>query len=327
MDGFSFLHPSTSPMSSTRFRVRATRKDVWDESSLIQLSASFTDGIFLDGESSELKSSQNEDVGDICSEETERATKMRYPWTEVQTWALRDNLPKYTIHIPMKEKSPFLPSILAGTEKHAKTNEGTVLSSFALWRSLQQEVPELSGYPLEFLQNQVVDNSDDDDILDGSHVQPFDGAINNPKLGILPFLQDYEFTSDGGVRGYVFGLDGISDGSCIETSAVTNIKESLSKGYIQTSDGYACYELGSPAQNDERNTAKGTLSTTAAVTKFTLEKMSNSGSTNGFRSLFGSMKDDDPILLRFGATSGILLAGATALNLLSHHLTVNFFWV
>jgi len=37
--------------------------------------------------------------------------------------------------------------------------------------------------------------------------------------------------------------------------------------------------------------------------------------------------DTDGLLLRLGGTTGIFLAGATAINMLSHHMTVNVFWV
>ena len=35
----------------------------------------------------------------------------------------------------------------------------------------------------------------------------------------------------------------------------------------------------------------------------------------------------DSNLVNLGATTAILLGGATAFNMLSHHLTVNVFWV
>jgi len=38
-------------------------------------------------------------------------------------------------------------------------------------------------------------------------------------------------------------------------------------------------------------------------------------------------KDPDGYLVKLGASTGLLLAGATAVNMLSHHLTVNVFWV
>ena len=43
--------------------------------------------------------------------------------------------------------------------------------------------------------------------------------------------------------------------------------------------------------------------------------------------LGGSEVQGDDLLIRLGATTGIVLVGAMALNILSHHMTVNVFWV
>jgi hypothetical protein len=45
--------------------------------------------------------------------------------------------------------------------------------------------------------------------------------------------------------------------------------------------------------------------------------------------LAGSVSDKETrdMLTTLGATTAILLGGATAVNMLSHHLTVNVFWV
>jgi hypothetical protein len=38
-------------------------------------------------------------------------------------------------------------------------------------------------------------------------------------------------------------------------------------------------------------------------------------------------KETTSMLVNLGATTGIVLGGALAVNLLSHHLTLNVFWV
>jgi hypothetical protein len=331
VNGFFLQHPSGLPMLSTRFGRSITSPVIANES-LLKSSASSVNGTFLGGRLPETNSSLNENDRETCYEEIESETIGRYPWSELQQWALRDNLHKYTFRIPIKQKTSLTSTKSIDTETSAKKEEDTVLSSFALWRSLQHDVSELSGYPIDFLQaryeeihkgkqNQIEVTDDNDGTR--RRFQP----PTTP--GVLPFLQEYEFSARGGISGYVYGMDGVSDGSRIETSAVKNIKESLPNGYIQTSDGHASFELGNPLQTDKWNTELGTVSSISAVKEFSLETVSNvaSTSTKELRSLVNSVEDDDGMLLRLGALSGVLLAGATAVNMLSHHLTVNVFWV
>ena len=260
-------------------------------------------------------------------EELEGDGIRRYPWSDLQQWALRDNLPKYTIRIPIQQTATVAP---AKSESSTAAAEDTVLEPFALWRSLQNDVPELAGYPIEFLRARHEDMRRDQE----NHVEDTGGVgVDNKATirvvqhrvtpGVLPFLQSYEFSAGGGICGDVYGMNGVSDGSRIETSALRNVKESLPKGYVQTSDGGASFELGAPLRSDE-----GMVSTASAAAKeFGAEKLSDL-STKQLRTLANSVEEDgDGMLLRLGALSGVLLAGATAINMLSHHLTVNVFWV
>jgi hypothetical protein len=140
-------------------------------------------------------------------------------------------------------------------------------------------------------------------------------------------LEDYTFATAGGVSGKVFGVPGLADGTRIETSAVTNIEVTLPQGFVRTSDGKAAYELGRPqreefsddAMNKDLQQTKATLRS-AKKGSYELLKTVNEAAPE-------VMEDADGMLLRLGASTGILLAGATAVNMLSHHLTVNVFWV
>ncbi len=247
-------------------------------------------------------------------EDTQSETTRSYPWSEVQQWTLRDSVPKYIIRIPIKQKT-----LLTST----KSQEDTVLSTFALWKSLQNDVPELAGYPIDFLQARY------EEILRGEQKKN-GGSDDNGTIkrvesptapGVLPYLQDYEFSSGGGICGYVYRMDGVSDGSRIETSAVRDVKESLPRGFIQTSDFYASFELGNPLQSDVQ-VEKGIVAKASP-----LNDVSNIVTTEQVRSALNDIDDGDGMLLRLGALSGIVLAGATGLSMLSHHLTVNVFWV
>lgn len=310
VNGFFLQHPSGTSILSNSYGAGslATKNHFTLQSSA---SPAVT---FPETNSSSFK--RNEETNSF--EPSETVTTRSYPWSEVQEWTLRDSLPKYTIRIPIKQKT---------MSTSTKSQEETVISSFALWKTLQNDVPELAGYPIEFLQARY------EDILCGDQKKndkADDKAENNGTFktvepptapGILPYLRDYEFSSGGGVSGYVYGMDGVSDGSRIETSAVRDVKESLPRGFIQTSDGYASFELGNPLQSDEL-IEKGK----SAVTS-TLKDVSNIATSDQMRSALSEIDDGDGMLLRLGALSGIVLAGATAISMLSHHLTVNVFWV
>ena len=83
----------------------------------------------------------------------------------------------------------------------------------------------------------------------------------------------------------------------------------------------------SPVVTDEQKMEKGTIPSASAIKELGLENLSNTAAATQLRSLANNAEDGDGMLLRLGALSGVLLAGATAINMLSHHLTVNVFWV
>ncbi len=229
-------------------------------------------------------------------------TPLAMPWSEVQDWALRDNLPKYTIMVPLESSNNI-----------ASRPEGNTLV-FALWRTMLNEVPELAGYPIDFLQEVHAQQV--------SHNET--RMLVTPQL--LPYLEDYSFAAAGGVSGKVYGVPGLADGTRIETSAVSNIEITLSQGFVRTSDGKAAYELGRPQQDDLSQPSSNNLlrakSVLGSATVGSYELLRNVNVATP-----EVLDDADGMLLRLGASTGILLAGATAINLLSHHLTVNVFWV
>lgn len=185
-------------------------------------------------------------------------------WSKKMDWVLEDSLPRYTIR--------------------AMNEETSSLVSFVLWRSLIASTPELGGYPINFLQ---------------SHICRENTTIPSILVDTVPFLDDYTFSGDG-IEGSVYGLKFVADGSRMTTPPLINVKESLPRGYIQTSAEF--FELGQPKNSSKVN----------------VHELALSNPVNDERG---------GLLLKLGATTGVFLAGATAINMLSHHMTVNVFWV
>lgn len=224
-----------------------------------------------------------------------------FPWTEKQVWALSDSLSRFTVQVPIKEER------VDGVET-------TTLQKFTLWRTLSKEVVELSGYPLQFLVERQMELQNESDT---------ESPTNAPKIirtsrTILPYLDDYEFTTSGGLSGAVFGVQGVAEGTRIETAPLDDIRETIPKGFVRT-ECSVLYELGSPRNQED---------------------VQSLGSRAG--SLISSAKDAaqdyrpgeivkvgplDRELVQLGALTGVLLLGASAFETLSHHLTVNVFWV
>jgi len=201
------------------------------------------------------------------------------PWTTFQDWALRDNLSNYVVIIPRKgSKDPEL---------------------YALWRTMGREVVELSGYPIEMLQQM--------------HARQLQKGETSSDLRLsttpasLPLLDDYKFEMFGGLSGKVYGIVGLLDGTRVETSQVKDVQVTLPKGYVETHDGSVAYELGMPC-TDRAGYSLGISSGDSKI-------------------VVSQLPTDTEFLVKLGASTGILLAGATAVNMLSHHLTVNVFWV
>jgi hypothetical protein len=226
------------------------------------------------------------------------------PWSQFQDWALRDNLPRYVVTIPMD-----------GQER-----------LYALWRTMTREVTEIGGYNLDFLQKmharQIANKgASDGDDKHAMHATP----------GILPLLDDFEFESQGGISGRVYGLPGIVDGTNIQTSALRNVETTVIMGYVLTDDGKVAYELGIPVGQAYSlgGVSDGSMKARRAMLEVMgrTASMMTQGSASQISAITSSVNDPNGMLLQLGSLTAITLAGATAFGMLSHHLTVNVFWV
>jgi len=226
------------------------------------------------------------------------------PWSEAQEWALLDNLPKYVIFI--------------GTRRYAR------------WRALTREVPELAGYPGPFLRRMHrLGRSISEEDEDGAGT-----------LGILPMLDDFEFSLEGGIVGKIYGLPGVADGSRIQTSVLVQAERTVPFGYVTAlnDDGAGLsYELGtmmktsSPSNSSPSNSSPSSeYSLVETAMGASLVPRQIADVTKGVMETGSSLLSDDEAnrdLAYIGGTTAVVLALASAVGALSHHLTVNVFWV
>mmetsp|Transcript_38175 Transcript_38175/g.46113 ORF Transcript_38175/g.46113 Transcript_38175/m.46113 type:complete len:320 (+) Transcript_38175:105-1064(+) len=228
---------------------------------------------------------------------------MSMPWSNLQEWALKDNLNQYLVTIPSPDPT-------------------TSPRQCALWRTLLRDTIELSGYDPQFVRSQM--NNDD-------------ASIDPPQ--ILPLLTDFEFTDDMGLSGTCYGLTGVADGTRVSTPALWRVDRTVPLGYVYTKLGDVAYELGEPAGTSSSSglSALAGLANTASnlnlegaggVAKSVGESVREkalSTAINAGDALTDS--ETSTMLKNLGGLTGVLLAGSTAVNMLSHHLTVNVFWV
>ncbi len=245
------------------------------------------------------------------------------PWGSRQTWALRDNLSKYLIDIPQ------LPYDVKGEDEQKTT--------YVLWQALARDAIELTGYDTAFLREKyplIHENdkdSDDDDEVDTKKKDSYVIPRYTPQS--LPLLDQFEFETNGGVSGKISGLNGIADNTSVQTSPLAHVQLTVPRGYVLTEDGTAAYELGIPLNGQSgysldiskmggslelnqdmlTNTVQSGMETTKRVGSAVVETMGD--------------KETTDLLVNLGATTAVLLASATAMNMLSHHMTVNVFWV
>lgn len=255
------------------------------------------------------------DVGGSAEDNEDGDEDFDMPWGDLQSFALRDNLPKYIVTIPVPGK---------------KGKYGT----FALWRSLLNECTELAGYDVEFVRRRYEEDVKTREDWKGYQIGNAGGSGGSSKKasaapGLLPLLESFEFQADGGVTGLSYGLPGIANGSQIRTPAVTDIESTVIIGYIRTHDGSAAYELGSPAGNFYSEDMRRNMLENVARTASTLVQNGVAGATEAGKVVVanGATGSADSNLINLGGMTAMLLAGASAVGMLSHHLTVNVFWV
>jgi hypothetical protein len=270
------------------------------------------------------------------------------PWSDIQTWALMDSLPKFTVFIPSTSSTSIGAN---GGEKYSSKR-------YAMWRTITREVPELAGYPIPFLRKmhqrtlqQQRQQQRRRQSSDSSGAGEKEETYETP--GVLPMVDNFEFTSNGGIIGRAYGLPGIADGTMIETPSLISPERTVPLGYVITCGregvdgddndnevGFS-YELGTIAppsssyyslDGTERSAALaaaarrlvsegGIVRVGASTVGDAAKKMAVEGS--------GLLTDNDANqdLVYLGGATAMLLASATAVGMLSHHLTVNVFWV
>lgn len=175
--------------------------------------------------------------------------------------------------------------------------------SFCLWRTMTRDVPELMGYEVDMLRQMHALKS-----------KQGNGTRLSATPAVLPLLDEYDFEASGGLSGRVYGISGIADGAHIITPPISAI-QTVSLGYVKTDDGEVAYELGVPAREALSN--RRLQETTSMITKGVGSNLP----------VPATDEDPDTMLLRLGFLTATVLGGAAAVDLLSHHLTVNVFWV
>jgi len=241
---------------------------------------------------------------DTTDSNTDENKKFDMPWTDIQQFAIQDNISKFTVTIPEM-----------GRDSISKAKQ------YVMWRALTREVPELAGYPISFLLQKLT-----------------------TQLGVLPLVDDFEFTSNGGISGRAYGLQGIADGTKIQTPPLIRAETTVPLGYITTQGdastseddiGFS-YELGLCSSLDSigRTTGRSDGTALAAARRFILDDGALLDTT---KQVAGAAKDIGTELLSdqeanrdmiyLGGATTLLIFAATAVGILSHHLTVNVFWV
>lgn len=184
--------------------------------------------------------------------------------------------------------------------------DGRQLKRMIRWRSLLSNTPELAGYPIDF----VIARYETSSLVGTSDVS----------TEVLPFLDNFRFETNGGLSGLVYGIRGIQGGTRIRTDPVSRVEHSIPLGYVATEDSSVVYELGLPEETrmDTKQSSSIVDSQTGSSRIYSNDiKAAQRGLTNIF----------DPELVQLGGLTVVVLTGAWAMQTLSHHLTVNIFWV
>lgn len=238
------------------------------------------------------------------SEEQEKDDTNTRVWSEWQEWALQDNIPKFLFTIPLPQSAAIAPP-----------------QKFILWRNMIRDVPELNGYTAPLVRSMYVKRKRKVDI-DSVDVPP-----------ILPLLEQFTFEPNRGISGIVYGFQGIADGTRITTPPLYDLHQTIQYGYVYTREEgetgpIVAYEIGSPSQYQYDKD----VSWMDILQQRRQQQMPRITSLSGGTQLQeGTMlfrNDNEPNnLASLASVTAIVLGTATAINILSHHLTVNIFWV
>jgi hypothetical protein len=270
--------------------------------------------------------------GASSSDQNKRArdlSRLDLPWSDIQEWALRDQFPRYTVQIPVWTGDN--PYDRQDDNERTDTDTTTTMKVYTLWRTMSQEVSELTGYPIPFLQERLRDVS----VTADGNGAPGAPVTVLPCSEILPFLDEFEFESAGGLSGRVYGVAGVADGTRIQTSPVGNVQITVPRGFVRTADGSVIYELGRPrvSDKDESSFSLSGMSSSASARSKAVRAVQEEASawagslSNVGADLKNSDGEVDADLIRLGGLTAVVLSGALAVDLLSHHLTINMFWV
>jgi hypothetical protein len=218
------------------------------------------------------------------------------PWGDLQEWAIRDKVSRFTVQVPVDDSMKCL----------------------ILWRNLVNDTPELAGYPLPYLVERL------------SEMWTKEGSKYPVNLDyhILPFLDAFEFENSGGLTGNVYGVQGVADGTRIRTTPVGDVHVTIPKNFVRTADGSVIFELGRPIEQ------------TLGQSYYSLDGLNTNQFIKGWQrdgkelaaSMLSSSKSDlqlgvDNELLQLGGLTALVMGSALAMESLSHHLTINVFWV
>lgn len=233
------------------------------------------------------------------------------PWSDMQEWALKDNISKYTITIPTKNVNV--------------NNNDNNNYSFILWNTMINEVTELHGYSISYLSTKLkYINTNTDTNMN----QNMDMDMN---MASVPYMTNYEFVTNGGIKGEVYNKEGIADGSIIITNPLMNVRNTLPNGYVQTISNNdndtigIIYELGYALSNN--NGKQQQQQQYSSMMLQSLSNVNNNIMTTATTNANTENNDIFDLVKNVGGVTAIALGSGIVYNLLTHHLTVNVFWV
>lgn len=229
--------------------------------------------------------------------------RLDLPWSDLQEWALREKISRHMVQV--------------------STNDDN-LKCLILWRNLVDDTPQLVGYPVLFLVERLKEMRQNDKAQYPVNVD----------WQTLPYLDAFEFENEGGLTGNVYGVQGVADGTRIRTTPVGDVHVTIPRNFVRTADGSVIYELGRPIEQTRDQSYPLSRTTTNTYTKhwqrdgkeLAASMMTSNGSTETRQQRPASTIVDND-LLQLGGLTALVMGGALAMESLSHHLTINVFWV